>query len=328
MQALVTGGDGFVGEHLVAHLLEVGCRVTASSLSLPPIRTILTAEQVQQVEWKVADVLDRDAAYRLVAAVRPDYIYHLAGFASGAEARRRPEEALRVNAVGTVNLCEAVVAARGDFPGFDPRILVMGSADAYGRQDVGEALTETTPLRPTTVYGLSKACQEMVAHTYRRTHGVRTVVSRAFNLIGPGQRTTFVVPDFCLQVVAIAAGRTEATLHVGNLDVQRDFTDVRDGVRALRAMLELPDPRPAYNVCTGRPVSVGDILGWILDEAGVEARIVTDPERTRSEEPPLMVGDSTLLREDAGWRPTRTVEETVRDTYRWAAKIPQGAIGP
>ncbi|MFQ5679381.1 MAG: GDP-mannose 4,6-dehydratase [Gemmatimonadota bacterium] len=319
MHALITGGDGFVGEHLVAHLLRAGHQVTASSLSLPPIRTLLSAEQVRAVEWKVADVLDPDAAYRLIAAVRPDQIYHLAGFASGAEARQRPGEAVRVNVVGTVNLCEAVVAARRDFPGLDPRMLVMGSADAYGSPVEDAPLTEEAPLRPSNAYGLSKACQEMAAHAYRRGYGVGAVVARAFNLIGPGQRTSFVVPDFCRQVAAVAAGRSQG-VEVGNLEVERDFTDVRDAVRALASILELSDPAAVYNVCSGRPVSVGTVLGWILDEAGVEVEVASDPRRTRGDEPLRIVGSPLRVERETGWKAERAVEETVRETYRWTAR--------
>lgn len=326
MKALVTGGDGFVGEHLLAHLLEAGDRVTASSLSLPPNRAVLAPEQAGAVEWKVADVLDRDALYRLVAAVRPEHVYHLAGFASGAEARERPEAAVRVNAGGTVNLFEAVVAARGDFPGLEPRVLVLGSGDAYGDAGrEGEKLKEERPLRPVTPYGLSKACQELVTHTYRRAHGVDALVIRAFNLIGPGQKRRFVIPDFCAQVAAIAAGKAEPVLRVGDLEVERDFTDVRDAVRAFRAVLELEEPGRAYNVCSGEAVSIGTALRWILDEAGLEVEVQAEPERVREGELPRLAGDSEAVRRDTGWAPTRRPEETVRETYRWMVEA--GARG-
>lgn len=322
MRILVTGADGFVGEHLVAELLEAGHEVSASTLTLPPTRDTMSMEQVSAADWKAADVRDHDALYRLIAAVRPDQIYHLAGFASGAMARERAAQALAVNAGGTVNLCEAVGAVREEFPDFDPRILVMGSGDAYGdAAREGVPLNERMRLRPVSVYGLSKAAQELAAHTYRRARGMRMLVVRSFNLVGPGQAPHFVVPDFCTQVAEMACGRTrEKVLHVGNLDVERDFTDVRDGVRAFRLVMELEQPAAAYNVATGEAVAIRQLLDWILDEAGVAPEIVSDADRRRRAEVPRIRGDASLIRRDTGWAPERDIEESVREVYRWVAR--------
>ena len=316
-KALVTGADGFVGQHLLGHLLEFGYAVSASTLELPPSRTVLGPEQMADVDWKAADVRDHDALYRLIAAVRPDQIYHLAGFASGALARAQAARAMQINAGGTVNLCEAVVSVQVDFPAFNPRIFVMGSGDAYGDSALdGEPLTESMPLRPVSAYGLSKACQELAAHTYRSAHGLRTVVARTFNLVGPGQLSPFVVPNFCEQVAAIAAGDAEPVLHVGNLDVERDFTDVRDAVVAFRAIMEHSDGEDAYNVASNRPVSIRRLVDWIVSEAGIEVRIQVDPERVRIEDVPRIAGDASRLRDQVGWEPVRPIEQTVREVYR------------
>lgn len=316
-KSLVTGADGFVGEHLLKHLLERGDQVAASALTLPPTRSTLSSEQMTAVEWKQADVEDHDALFRVLAAVQPDRVYHLAGFSSGALARQQAATAMRVNAGGTVNLCEAILSVREEFPEFDPRVLVLGSGDAYGDAAGGEGLlTEGMQLRPVGVFGLSKACQELTAHTYRRSAGVRTVVARGFNLVGPGQQAHFVVPDFCMQVAAVAREERPPRVRVGNLDVERDFTDVRDGVRAFAAIMDLETPDSAYNVCSGRATSVRTVLGWILDEAGIDVEVEVAPERVRREEPDRMVGDPSLLREETGWEPRQDVEETVRAVYR------------
>lgn len=320
MRVLITGADGFVGQHLVAELLEHGFTISAATLDLPPIRSTLTPAQSSAVDWKAADVRDHDALFRLISATLPERIYHLAGFASGALARAQAADAVTVNVGGTVNLCEAVVAAREDFPEFDPRILVMGSGDSYGDAARETALlTEQMPLRPVSAYGLSKAAQELAAHTYRRAHGLQVFVARGFSLIGPGQEPPFVVPDFCSQVASISAGRSEPVLRVGNLHIERDFTDVRDGVRALRLMMDLEDARAAYNVASGEPVRIASLLEWILDEAGVRAEIRVDPSRLRREEVARVGGDASLLRAETGWVPERRVEETVREVYRWTA---------
>lgn len=321
MRSLVTGADGFVGEHLLKHLLEQGDEVSASALTLPPTRSTLSPSQMAAVEWKSADVRDHDALFRVLAAVQPDRIYHLAGFSSGALARQQAEVAMRINAGGTVNLCEAVLSVREEFPEFDPRILVMGSGDAYGDAgDPGAALSEDLMLRPVTVYGLSKACQELTAHTYRRSNGIRTVVSRGFNLIGPGQQPHFVVPDFCMQVAAIARGERPPRMRVGNLEVERDFTDVRDAVRAFSDVMSLDEPEAAYNVCSGTAIPVRKILEWILDEADVDVEVEVDPERIREEEVERIVGDPTRIREHTGWSPRHDVEGTVREVYRSAVE--------
>jgi GDP-4-dehydro-6-deoxy-D-mannose reductase len=319
MKALVTGADGFVGEYLVAELLDHGFSVAASVLDLPPARSTLTPEQIASVDWKAADVRDRDALVRLVAAAMPERIYHLAGFASGAMARQFASDAVHINVGGTVNLCEAVVSVREHEPDFDPRILVMGSCDAYGdaARD-GVPLSEEMSLRPVSAYGLSKAGQELAAHTYRRAHGLRMLVVRGFNLVGPGQEPPFVVPEFAAQVARISLGESEPLVRVGNLDVERDFTDVRDGVRALRLLMELDAPGAAYNVASGRTIRIGTILDWIVDEAGVEVEIEVVPGRVRREELAMVAGDTTRVREDTGWTPRRDVEESVRETYRWS----------
>ncbi len=321
MKVLVTGADGFVGEHLVSDLLAHGYDVTGSALSLPPVRDTLSPQEASSVDWKAADVRDRDALVRLIAAVRPEQIFHLAGFSSGALAREHAAESLNINAGGTVNLFEAVKDLQDGMPEFDPRILVMGSADSYGdaARD-GGPLSEDLPLRPVSPYGLSKAAQELAAHTYRRAHGLRILVARGFNLVGPGQGPDFVVPDFCSQVSEIASGRGDGVLHVGNLDVERDYTDVRDGARALRMVMELDRPAAAYNVATGRPLRIGQILDWILDEAGIRPEIRIDGTRLRRNEVPCIQGDSTLLRQDTGWAPERSIEAAVREVYRWTAR--------
>jgi GDP-4-dehydro-6-deoxy-D-mannose reductase len=321
MKVLVTGADGFVGEHLVAELLAHRYDVTGSTLSLPPVRDTLTPEEAASVDWKAADVRDHGALVRLVSAFRPELIFHLSGFASGALARENAAHSLNVNAGGTVNLCEAVLAIRDDVPDFDPRILVMGSGDAYGdAARNGSPLTEEMPLRPVSPYGLSKAAQELAAHTYRRAHGLRILVTRSFNLVGPGQGPDFVVPDFCEQVSAIASGKRPPVIHVGNLNVSRDFTDVRDGVRALRQVMELERPEAAYNVASGTAIRIESILHWILDEAGIEPEIRVDPLRVRPHEIETIRGDATRLKEATGWSPSLSIEEAVREVYRWTAR--------
>jgi GDP-4-dehydro-6-deoxy-D-mannose reductase len=319
-RALVTGGDGFVGQHLLPDLLGRSHVVTGSVLALPPKRVTITPGQTEAVDWKVADVTDAASLYRLVAAVQPDVVFHLAGFSSAVKARVEPEEALRVNAGGTINLLEALLSVRDDFPDLDPRIVVMSSGATYGGAAVGDCgLEESAALQPTSPYSVSKACQELVADSYRRSRGMRIVVARVFNLVGPGQREEFVVPSFCGQVAEIAAGRAQPVLKVGNLEVERDFLDVRDGVAALAELGQLPEPKMVYNVGSGGATRVQAVLDWILQEAGVQVELLADPERVREGEEKRLLANIDRIMEHSDWRPERRLEDTIRETYRWFA---------
>lgn len=323
MRSLVTGGDGFVGRYVIARLLETGDEVDATTLDevdggrLAPRPAPGEPERraLEAVAWHRMDVLDREALEDVATAVRPERVFHLAGFSSGARAETRATEALRVNAQGTLNLLEAL-AESAEPP---PTVVVAGSADVY---EIGSPapLDEETPLGPRTPYGASKAAQEIVALAVGRSADMDVRVARLFPLVGPGQAETFVVPSFSRQAARIAEGSADPVMRVGNLDVERDLTDVRDGADALVRIAELDAPRHrTYNVCSGEGVRIGDALRWILVEAGIDPTVETDPERVRPGEPRRVVGSSGRLRAETGWRVERDVREAVADTYRWVA---------
>lgn len=321
MRAFVSGGDGFIGQHLISWLLAAGDEVTASILGSAPALRTLAPRDARAVDWRTADVLDVDALRDLVGDLRPACIYHLAGFSSGARAREAPREALRVNVEGTLNLLEAVVHVRDAAPSFDPTVLLMSSADAYGPPaDPATPLTEEDALRPATGYGVSKAAMEMVAHAYRGGSSLRIMVVRVFPLLGPGQGREFVLPSICLQAADIATGGVEPVLHMGNLDVERDFTDVRDGVRALRMLADLSTAETTFNLCSGRTLPIRRLVDWVLEEARIEAEVRSDPGRIRPEEPGRVCGDAARLKKATGWEPERGARASVRDTYRSIAR--------
>jgi len=309
MRVLVTGAEGFVGRHLRA-------RLEAGRLDVVP--TALDPSGDPGCE--PLDVLDRPAVDEAIGRIRPDRVFHLAGFSSGAAARRRPGEALRTNAEGMLNVLESLASLGLG----DSRVVVAGSSDAYG--DPGpDPVDEDAPVAPVSAYGTSKAAQELVALGLAATHGLDVRVARLFPLLGPGQSDAFAVPGFCRQAAAIAAGEADPVLRVGNLDVERDFTDVRDGAAALAVLAELESPgRRTYNVCSGRATSLRTILSWILEEAGIDPEIEVDPDRLRPSDPPRIIGSARRLQGETGWMPERDVREGVRETYSWVRRSRAG----
>ena len=313
MRALVTGGDGFVGQHLVAHLLERGCHVTATSFAETAVDGVLSPSARAAVDWRRLDVRDAGAVAAVVDAARPQRIFHLAGYSSSAESRARPGDALDVNGGGTLHVVEAAAGARSSVE----TVVVSGSADAYGRGIIGP-IEEPTPLRPISVYGATKAAQDVIARGAASALGVQVLVARLFPLLGPGQRPVFVLPSFCRRALAIRRGSAGPRLAVGNLDVARDFTDVRDGVRALQALADLEQPaQRAYNVCSGSATPVRRLLEWVLEAAGIEPEIVADPGLVRPGEPESVVGDPSRLFRATGWRAERDLRACARETLHW-----------
>jgi len=310
-----------VGQHLISELLASGAEVVGTTVAgttgaAEPARGTLAAPERSFVTWRHADVLDRPGLERLVSDVRPEVVYHLAGFSSGVEARSQPAKALSVNAAGTLHLLEALAAVG---PG-GARVVVAGSADAYGRGPAGRPIAETDPLRPESAYGATKAAQDVVARGVGQALGLDVRVARLFPLVGPGQREAFVLPSFCRRARRIVRGQEAPRLRVGNLDIERDFADVRDGVRGLVQIGQLDATRyRAYNVCSGQGTAVRQLLEWVLEAAGVEAEVVVDPGLVRESEPRRVVGDPSRLYDDTKWCVERDMREAVHETLRWVA---------
>jgi GDP-4-dehydro-6-deoxy-D-mannose reductase len=305
MRALVTGVDGFVGRHLAALLTARGVELHGL------VRRAAESKgaAIAGAALHAADVADAGAVAAAVAAAEPDWCFHLAGIASVPAAIADPSAALRVNALGTQHLLAAVArhAPRA-------RVLVIGSADAYGAVPAdAQPVRETQPLQPRSPYGASKAAAEIIAGQWVRGGGLDVVCVRAFNHTGPGQRAGFVCADFARQLVAIAEGTLPPRVAVGDLSPVRDFSDVRDVVAAYVALAERGASGAVYNVCSGVGRTVQSVLDALIALVGVPVEVAVDPGRLRPADVPALVGDAGALRAATGWAPRIAWEQTLSD---------------
>jgi GDP-4-dehydro-6-deoxy-D-mannose reductase len=293
VRSLITGGRGFVGTWLAEHLREQGDEVVA-------------------IDYEV-DVTDPVALLEAVTAAAPDVIYHLAALTHVGESWKDPLQVLQVNVIGTAAL---LAAARQC--GTDPRILVTSSAEVYGAVTDSSLmpLDELTPTAPLTPYAASKLAAEALIGQAVRGHGQEVIVVRPFNHIGPGQTPNFAVPALAKRIVE-ADRRGDRSISVGNLAARRDFTDVRDVVKAYRMLIESGTPGEVYNVCSGQDVAIEEIANALLRLAGTSLEFVTDPALTRPVEVPVLRGDPTRLQHATGWKPEISLDQTLADVLEY-----------
>jgi GDP-4-dehydro-6-deoxy-D-mannose reductase len=291
VKVLVTGGRGFAGTHLVRHLVGCGDDVVVTDRATGG-----------------PDLLDADAWTALVADVRPEAVYHLAAQPSVAASWADPALTLRINAEGTLHVLLACRDAGVR------RVLVVSTSDVYGGAPGSEQpLREDAPLRPVTPYAASKAAAEQLALQAWLGWGLEVVRVRPFNHIGPGQDDRFVAGALAARVAAAEAGDGDGTVPVGNLSARRDFTDVRDVVRAYRAVLDAGEPGEVYHVCSGRAVAIAELAEALAGLAHRPVRLVPDPALLRPVDTPLLVGDASKLTAATGWAPTIALADTLRD---------------
>ena len=305
---LVTGASGFAGSHLVEHLLEREAEVAAWC---SPRANPSTADDTR-VHWRAVDLLDCRAVCEAIAELRPSVVYHCAGAADVGTSWADPVTPLRVNALGTHHLLDALRTA-----GSTATVVVAGSATVY--RITSDPLIEDAPLGPSSPYGVSKLAQEMIA--WRET-SFPVVLARPFNHAGPRQSPAFVTSSFARQIAEIEAGRAEPVLSVGNLDARRDITDVRDTVRAYRLLAEKGQPRRPYNVCSGRAYRIGDLLELLLGRANRSIAVAIDQDRLRPSDQPVILGDPSRARAEIGWRPAVAIEDTLTDLLdHWRRQV-------
>ena len=309
MKALIIGGAGFVGGYLAAQLLSEGSQVTLTKL--PAERLVLAEVRIRDL-----DILQPEQIEKILAEEKPDEIYHLAALSSVALSWKRPELTVDINIKGAVNLLEA----QRSIP-HKPRTLLIGSGEEYGYVRSEECpIGEENVLRPGNIYAATKACQNMLGRIYAKAYDLPIMMVRAFNHVGPNQNPQFVVADFCSQVARIEAGKQAPVIYTGNRSARRDFTDVRDVVRAYSLIMKKGRPGETYNVGSGKSFSIDEILQKILALSKIEIAVKQDPNRLRPADIPLIEADITKLRRDTGWQPAISLEQTLKDTLAYWRK--------
>lgn len=305
MRVFITGGTGFAGSHLVDQQLDAGNEVFALVHGASSHQQLPHHPKIHPISGNLLDVQFLKEAIR---AAQPEVIYHLAGQASPAISWEDPAQTMAVNTGGTANILQAAVA------GGRPRVIVVTSAEIYDQVTSKMLpLTEETEARPRHPYGVSKLAAGQLADVYWQRYALPVIEARPFNHIGPRQLTGFVVPDFASQIAAIKLGLQDAVMSVGNLDSQRDFTDVRDVARAYAALAETGKPGRVYFICSGRPVSIRYLLETLSNLAGVEPRFNYDPARLRPSDTPVLYGSHDRITADTGWRPLIDIRQSLSD---------------
>lgn len=310
MRALITGINGFVGSHLAEHLLaqnewEVWGLSRSPQIRLPQLR-----DRVQVV---CADLLDHNQTTEAIVHAQPRYIFHLAGQPFVPESFRDPADTLKTNILAPLNIFLTAIEYR-----LKTRILVVGTNEEYGQVRTEDMpLDESTPLRPTNPYGVSKVAQSMLALQYHLSHRLDVIRVRPFTHIGPRQNERFVTASLARQIARIEYGLQPPVLEVGNLAAQRDFTDVRDIVRAYALLMQHGASGEVYNVGSGKPVTIRAILDSLVAASSVKVDIHLNPELMRPIDVPLVSCDTRRLSECTGWEPRIPLEQTLNDILNY-----------
>lgn len=300
---LVTGAAGFAGSHLLDLLRQDEVRVVA--WRRPGIGADVQ-HQYAWAEWREVELLDRNDTRSRLAEAAPALVYHLAGAPHVGQSWKATTDTLAINVLGTHHLLDAIRAA-----GLPSRTVVISSAYVY--RQASQALGEDAPIQSTSPYALSKIATELLASRAAADDGVPVVIARSFNHIGPRQDPSFFAPAVARQIALIEKGRLDPVIKIGNLEAMRDFTDVRDTVRAYKALVERGQPGRIYNVCSGTARTIRSLLDGLVAESRAALTVDVDPERFRPNDTPVMIGSATRIRQELGWSPLVTIEQSLRD---------------
>lgn len=306
MKALIIGAAGFVGGYLIDELKNNGYEVCATCLPSEKIEADCTV--------RALDILERDSIVPLLDEFMPDAVFHLAAQSSVSVSWKKPQLTAEINVIGSINVLEALRNAKKT----DIRAVMIGTGEEYGFIREGACpLSEDEPLSPGNIYAATKVCQGMLGEIYARAYKKDIIMVRAFNHSGPKQANIFVISDFCKQIADIEKGLHEPVISVGNLTAKRDFTDVRDVVRAYRLLAEKGVSGRTYNVGRGRAVEIQEILDTALSMSDKKIEVRQDPDRMRPSDIPLIEPDTSRIFGDTGWKAEISMRQTIADTLEY-----------
>jgi GDP-4-dehydro-6-deoxy-D-mannose reductase len=306
---LITGITGFAGSHLADYLLSEHPEVKVFGT----YRWRSRRENIDHLDGAVelieADLRDYSATHRLIERTRPEMIFHLAAQSFVPSSWTAPDETLTTNIRSQTNLFEVVREL-----GLDPVIQIACSSEEYGLVKPDETpIRETNPLRPLSPYAVSKVTQDFLGYQYFQSYGLKVIRTRGFNHTGPRRGDVFVTSNFAKQIASIEAGLAEPVIRVGNLDAVRDFTDVRDMVRAYWLAVTKARPGEVYNIASGTGITIRELLERLLALSTAKVEVQTDPERLRPSDVEILIGDASKFRADTGWEPKIPFEQTLID---------------
>ena len=325
MRVLVTGIEGFVGTHLAEYLLSLNSvEVHGTMFGSSPPRAL--QHVASDLRLRQADILDAPRFGAIVREVRPDRVIHLAGQAFVPTAVQNPAATIGTNVMGTVSILEAV-RALSEQGLAHPALLIVSSGEIYGRvPPENQPITEAQALTPGNPYASSKAAVDLLAQSYRRTYRLNVTVARPFNHAGPRQSPTFVCSEFGQRFAEIAGGAAPPILKVGDMDSRRDFTDVRDVVRAYWMLFDRTGEESVFNICSGRSHAIGEIIELFCEISGIRPEVVTDAVKLRPYGAATLVGSSARLRQATGWVPVIPFRQTLEDVFGyWQGEIARPA---
>ncbi len=309
MKILITGVTGFVGSHLAEYCLSLDQQVEV----IGTCRWRSRRENIEHLEDAInlyeCDLRDASSVKTLLADIQPERIFHLAAQSYVPSSWNSPGETITTNVIGQLNIFEAMRETNST-----ASIQIAGSSEEYGLVHPEEVpITEENPLRPLSPYAVSKVAQDMLAYQYFQSYGLKVVRTRAFNHTGPRRGDVFVTSNFAKQIAEIEAGQRPPVIHVGDLNPKRDFTDVRDIVRAYWLSLEHCSLGEVYNVASGKAYRIKEVLKILLDNSGQDIEVVEAPERLRPSDVPLLLGDNSRFCKATGWVPEIPFEQTAKD---------------
>jgi GDP-4-dehydro-6-deoxy-D-mannose reductase len=318
MRALITGITGFAGSHLAEYILTEHPDVEVFGT----FRWRSRMDNVEHLDRKIklleTDLRDYSSMHRALDISRPDFVFHLAAQSFVPASWTAPTETLVTNITGQTNLFEAIRSLK-----LDPVVQIACSSEQYGLVLPDEVpIKETNPLRPLSPYAVSKVTQDYLGYQYFQSYGLKVIRTRGFNHTGPRRGQVFVTSNFCSQVAAIEHGLQEPVIRVGNIEAIRDFTDVRDMVRAYWLGVTKGKPGEVYNIASGQGIRIREMLDRVLALSRVEVKVEVDPARLRPSDVEILIGDSSKFRADTGWEPRIPFEQTLHDLLGyWREKL-------